>query len=93
MAVTVRHDAEGSRYELLDDGRLTGVADYDDTGDALVFHHTEVDPEQQGQGLGRALVQGALDDVRRSGKRIVPRCPFVAHFVDEHPEYRDLVSS
>ena len=81
-----------SRYELLVGGQLTGVADYEDTGGVLVFFHTEVDPERQGRGLGRTLVQGALDDVRRSGRRIVPRCPFVAHFLDEHPEYRDLVA-
>jgi predicted GNAT family acetyltransferase len=90
VARTVRHDAEGSRYELLVDDRLTGAADYEDTGDVLVFFHGEVDPEHRGQGLGRALVQGALDDVRRSGRTIVPRCPFVAHFIDEHPEYRDV---
>jgi predicted GNAT family acetyltransferase len=89
----VRHRAEASRYELLVDGELTGVADYHDSGDGLVFHHTEVDPDRQGQGLGSTLVQGALDDVRRSGRTIVPRCPFVAHFLDEHPEYQDLVSS
>ena len=88
----VRHDLDHSRYELRVDDRVTGVADYEDAGDVLVFFHTEVDPDRQGQGLGRALVQGALDDVRRSGRKIVPRCPFVAHFVDEHPEYRDLVS-
>jgi uncharacterized protein len=89
---TVRHDPEGSRYELLVDERVTGVADYRDTGEVLVFHHTEVDPAQRGRGLGQALVRGALDDVRGKGRTIVARCPFVAHFVDEHPEYGDLVS-
>ena len=89
----IRHAADSSRYELVVDDRVTGVADYEDTGAALVFFHTEVDPDRQGQGLGSTLVQGALDDVRRSGRAIVPRCPFVAHFLDEHPEYQDLVSS
>ncbi len=92
MAVTIRPDPERSRYQLLVDDRVTGVVDYEEADDALVFVHTEVDPERRGRGLGRALVQGALDDVRRSGRKIVPRCPFVAHFVDEHPEYRDLVT-
>jgi predicted GNAT family acetyltransferase len=90
--VEVRHDADASRYELLVDDVLTGVADYEDDGDALVFFHTEVDPGRRGKGLGGALVQGALDDVRRNGRAIVARCPFVAHFVDEHPEYRDLLA-
>jgi uncharacterized protein len=92
MAVEVTHDADGSRYELVVDDRLTGVAEYEDTGDALVFFHTEVDPERRERGLGGVLVRGALDDVRSNGRTIVPRCPFVAHFVDEHPEYQDLLA-
>ena len=88
----VRHDGERSRYELLVDDEVAGFAEYDDNGAALVFFHTEVDFHRQGQGLGTRLVQGALDDVRRSGRTIVPRCPFVARFVDEHAEYRDLVA-
>ena len=88
----VRHAADASRYELLLDDQVTGVAEYEEKGEVLVFFHTEVEPERQGQGLGRKLVQGALDDVRRSGRTIVPRCPFVAHFLDEHPEYADLVA-
>ncbi len=91
MGRDVRHQPERSRYALLVDGRLTGVAEYRDDGEALVFFHTEVDPDQQGQGLGLALVRGALDDVRRSGRSIVPQCPFVARVVDRHPEYADLV--
>jgi uncharacterized protein len=90
--VEVRHDAEGSRYELVVDGEVTGVADYEDTGEALVFFHTEVDPAEQGQGLGTTLVRGALDDVRHGGRKIVPRCPFVAHFLAEHADYGDLVA-
>ena len=92
MSGEVRHDVDGSRYELVVDGRVTGIAEYREVGEVLVFFHTEVDPDQQGQGLGRALVQGALDDVRRSGRTIVPQCPFVAHFVDRNREYAGLVS-
>ncbi len=92
MEVDVRHDPEESRYALLVDGRAMGAAEYEDTGEVLVFFHTEVDRSYQGRGMGSKLVRGALDDVRRSGRSIVPRCPFVARFVDRHPEYADLVS-
>jgi predicted GNAT family acetyltransferase len=46
----------------------------------------------RGRGLGAELVRGALDDVRTSGGRIVARCWYVAQFIDEHPEYGDLVA-
>ena len=63
----VRHHPEDSRYELVVDGRVTGVADYRDTGAALVFHHTEVDPDQRGRGLGRVLVSGVHAIARDCG--------------------------
>jgi GNAT superfamily N-acetyltransferase len=43
----------------------------------IVFTHTEVDPSLEGQGIGGALVRGALDHVRNLGLRVLPICPFV----------------
>jgi predicted GNAT family acetyltransferase len=86
----VRDNPEKSRYELVEDGHLLGVADYRATGDVLAFPHTEIVPARRNQGLGAQLVQGALDDVRRKGAKVVPYCWFVAEFLDEHPEYADL---
>jgi hypothetical protein len=33
-----------------------------------------------------------LDSIRADGKTVVPRCWFVAEFIDLHPEYADLVA-
>ena len=93
MATEVRHAPEASRYEIRKDGRVVGIAEYVDRGDVLVFHHTEIAAPRRGDGLGAELVRGALDDVRARGGRIVPTCSYVAEFVDEHPEYRDLVAT
>jgi predicted GNAT family acetyltransferase len=37
-------------------------------------------------------VRFALDHERAAGHRVVPRCWFVAEFIDEYPEYADLVT-
>jgi hypothetical protein len=92
VANEVRHNEQASRYELHADGELVGIADYTVQGDVLVFPHTEIDPARRGHGLGAVLVQGALDDVRTTGRRIVPTCWYVAQFVDEHPGYKDLLA-
>jgi predicted GNAT family acetyltransferase len=39
------------------------------------------------------LVAGALDDVRRSGRTVIPRCWYVAEFIDDNAEYGDLLAS
>lgn len=94
MATTeVRNADDRSRYELLVDGELVGVADYRIDGDRIVFPHTEIAPARRGRGLGDVLVRGALDDVRGSGLEVVPACWFVREFLDANDEYADLCAA
>ena len=88
----MRKDDQRSRYELVEDGAVIGIADYRDHGDAVELPHTVIDPKRRGEGLGAVLVRGALDDLRPSGRRVIPTCWFVAQFIDAHPEYADLVA-
>jgi predicted GNAT family acetyltransferase len=89
---TVRDNPELHRYELTIDDEVVGVADYRLQGDVMVFPHTEIERSHQGGGLGAILVGRALDDVRAQGRTIVPACWYVAQFVEEHPDYRDLIA-
>ena len=92
MANEVRKNTERSRYELYDDEELVGIADYELVGDQIVFPHTEITPPRRGQGLGAELVAAALDDVRGSGRGVVPRCWYVAEFIRDNPGYADLLA-
>lgn len=92
MTTEVRHNEEASRYELVLDGRVIGVADYEEVGEQLVLPHTEIERPLRGQGFGDQLIKGALDDVRRTGRTLVPSCWAVAEYIAEHPEYGDLVA-
>ena len=68
------------------------MAEYTRSGDVLTFTHTVVPRAIDGQGVGTRLVTGALDDVAALGLKVVPQCPFVAHVIEETPEYQDLVA-
>ncbi len=93
----VRDVPTEKRYEITVDGRRAGFAAYRDRpggegpGQRRVFVHTEIHPHLEGQGVAAVLVEAALDDVRRSGRRAVPVCPYVAVYVNRHPEYADIV--
>jgi len=89
----VRNNAEESRYELIVESEVVGVAEYRREGDTLVFPHTQIKSSFRGQGMGARLVQAALDDVRAGGGRVVPRCWYVAEFIDANPEYQDLLAA
>ncbi|MCX5069907.1 N-acetyltransferase [Micromonospora lupini] len=92
MSTLVEDNPAKNRFEILVDDALAGFTAYVPRGEVLVFTHTEVDRGFQGRGVGGALVRGTLDQVRARGGRVVPQCPFVAAFIDKHPEYADLVA-
>jgi uncharacterized protein len=87
----VRND-DRSRYELLIDGEIVGIADFVVQQDRVVVPHTEISPHLRGQGMGAQLVRGVLDDIRSSGRTVVPQCWYVAEFLDTHPDYADLLA-
>jgi hypothetical protein len=85
---------EASRYELRLEGRVIGFAAYRRRrNDRIVFIHTEVDESYKGRGLGNRLAKAALDDVRGKGLVIVPLCPFIARYIQQHPEYQELTGT
>jgi predicted GNAT family acetyltransferase len=83
---------ERFRYEGLVDGAVAGYAAYRLRGRRIVFTHTEVKPEFEGKGVGSALAKGALEDVRRRSLEMVLLCPFMTAYVQQHPEYADLIA-
>ena len=93
MTHEVRHEPDRSRYALFVDGELVGVADYRLSRDGVAtFPHTEIVGYRRGQGLGAVLVRAALDAERAAGHTIVPTCWYVAEFIDDNPEYADLLA-
>ena len=88
----MRKDEQRSRYELVEDGSVIGIADYRDGEGIVELPHTVIDPRRRGEGLGAVLVRGALDDIRPSGRAVAPTCWYVREFIEAHPEYGDLVT-
>jgi uncharacterized protein len=91
--IDVKHNPERSRYEIIVDDEVAGVVDYRKADTVVIFPHTEIVPSMRGQGLAAKLVRAALDDVRRRNETVVPSCWFVAQFIDDHPQYRDLLAA
>jgi len=85
--------AEASRYELRLADRAIGFVNYRLRPDGrIVFTHTEIDQECEGRGFGSRLAAGVLEDVRDRGLEVTPLCPFLARYLDLHPEFHDLVA-
>lgn len=88
----VRNNRDANRYELvLPEGMA--IAAYQAREGALLFTHTEVPDALQGKGVASRLIRGALADARAQGLKVVPLCPFVAAYLERHPEDQDLLAT
>lgn len=83
---------ERSRFEVTVGGELAGICTYRRGTDVIVLIHTEIFDGYDGRGLGGVLVRTALDSARESGLRVRPDCPYVASYIEKHPQYNDLVA-
>jgi uncharacterized protein len=80
-----------NRYELRLNGKLIGLAAYRRRDGRIVFTHTEVDDSLEGRGFGSKLAEAALGNAAEQGLEVVPLCPFIAWYVEQHPEYQALL--
>jgi predicted GNAT family acetyltransferase len=92
MGPEVHDEPNSSRWVAHVEGVRAGVADYTLADGVLTLTHTVVESAYEGRGVGSALVRSALDSARDRGLSVVPSCPFVAGWIQKHPEYADLVA-
>ena len=88
--IVVRNNEALQRYEAQVNGQLAIIA-YRRMGDQIIFTHTEVPEELEGHGIAARMAHVALEDARAQHLSVIPRCPFVASYIQRHPVYLDLV--
>lgn len=89
--IKVQDNPGRHQFELLVDGEVAGLAAYRESDGVVTVTHSEVNPRFRGQGLANELARRTLDQLRERGVKVVPLCPFFAHYVSEHHEYDDLI--
>ena len=88
--VVIENNSADQRFEAKV-GRYLAVVEYQRGGDIIVFTHTEVPEELEGQRIAGKLDHAALEYARAQQLTVVPLCPFVASYIRRHQEYIDLV--
>ncbi len=87
----IRNNRERNRYELTVDGHIAH-ADYKIEGTTITFTHTLVPPALEGKGIASRLIAHALADARDQDLSVIPKCPFVAAYIEKHPEWANLLA-
>ncbi|MGI9017633.1 MAG: GNAT family N-acetyltransferase [Euzebya sp.] len=94
--VNMTHNQTDHQYQADVDGGKA-VIDYQVDDDVeptvITMTRTFVPESAREDGVGGELVRQALDDLRQRGQQVEPQCPFVASWIDDHPDYQDLVAA
>lgn len=85
----VNNEAE-HRFELSLDGE-TAVSVYRLVHGAIILEHTEVPKSFEGKGVASRLAKAAMQYARDHELQVIPLCPFMAAYMQKHPETHDLV--
>lgn len=89
--LNVEHNAGARRFELRYGDSMARL-EYYPRGDTIIYTHTAVPPALEGHGIAGRLAKEALDYARKRGLKVVPLCPYVADYIEKHPDYADLVA-
>lgn len=90
MQIAIRHEPEARRFVADVGGQAAYITYRERDGHVLELDHTYVPAASRGGGIASQLTARALDYARERGCRVVPSCPFVAAYIERHPEYRHL---
>jgi uncharacterized protein len=84
---------ERERFEAHDEHQtLAGVLTYQLTGPIIAYTHTKVESGFEEQGVEAALAGAAVADARARNRTVVPLCPVLTAWLDQHPENEKLVA-
>ena len=91
MDLEVRDNPAEHRFELPITGDAMATAYYRLDDGRVVLTHTEVPFEFSGQGIASRLAAGVFELIRRSERKAVLKCSFMANYYAKHPQYADIV--
>ncbi len=92
MNIQHTNDETSGAFRLIENGKEIGELDYiwlDQS--TIVINHTEVNSNYEGHGLGKKLVDAAVDYARDNHLKIVPVCPFAKKLMEHGYAYQDVL--
>ncbi|MDB5280957.1 MAG: GCN5-related N-acetyltransferase [Bacteroidota bacterium] len=93
MEVKQHGDNKNGSFYIEENGQKVGVMTYHFPHEnKMVIVHTEVNPSQEGKGLGKLLVKAAVDYARAHNIKIDPVCPYAKSVFNRKPEYADVLA-
>lgn len=91
ITITRKDGPTGGRYVTIVDGHEAEMT-YSRAGETrIIIDHTGVPEALKGRGVGKKLVEAAVNDARAENFKIIPLCPFAKATLEKTPEWQDVV--
>ena len=91
MEVIQRKGTTEGVFLAIEDNETVGEMTYIWSGDNhFIINHTEVTEQYQGKGVGKEMVEKAVEFARENNCTISPLCSYARHIFDRNPEYSDV---
>jgi len=91
-AIDIHHDDDKQCFEAVVENHLC-VLEYGREDSTVSMNHVRVPEAVGGRGIAGEITRHALDWARGNDFRVIPNCPYVARWIERHPEYRQLVDA
>jgi predicted GNAT family acetyltransferase len=81
------------KFFIEDNGKPIAVMTYyEQDSQTLVVEHTVVNPDHEGKGLGKKLVDAVTAYARLNHLKIVPVCPYTNKVMHNSDSYKDVLA-
>jgi uncharacterized protein len=91
--IALQETQSKGRYVYRDENGPEAELTFSKAGTSLIIiDHTEVPDAYRGRNIGFRLVERAVRDARKAGKKIVPLCPFANAQFRRHAEWADVLN-
>ncbi|MDT8438068.1 MAG: GNAT family N-acetyltransferase [Wenzhouxiangellaceae bacterium] len=89
---TIHHNPDAGRFETEVDGHRCEL-NYRLSDNVVSMDRVFVPGPVEGRGIAGELTRHALDHAREQNWRVAARCPYVAAWIQRHPDYADLLAN
>lgn len=84
--IEVVNNTENKQFEIRRNDLIAKIP-YNIKDDSIGLLQTHVPDEWRGKGLAKKLAECALNYAKENNLRVIPYCPFVAEYIEKHPEW------
>lgn len=92
MQIELKENGSKGLAIAMENQKRMGTITYSIAGpELIIIDHTEVEPEYNGQGIGKKILYKIVEMAREKNIKIIPLCPFAAGMFRKIEAIRDVL--